>query len=85
MTMRQIIITENDSGQRLDKFLTKKFKNMPTSLMYKYIRTKYIKLNGKRCGVNDCRHAESDNGDTDGGFVKPFSAVAHTRAGSYPC
>ncbi len=49
--MRQIIITENDSGQRLDKFLTKKFKNMPTSLMYKYIRTKYIKLNGKRCEI----------------------------------
>lgn len=49
--MRQIIITENDSGQRLDKFLTKRFRNMPTSLMYKYIRTKYIKLNGKRCEI----------------------------------
>ncbi len=48
--MRQIIITENDSGQRLDKFLTKRFRNMPTSLMYKYIRT-YIKLNGKRCEI----------------------------------
>ncbi len=50
--MRQIEIGENDSGQRLDKFLTKKFRNMPQSLMYKYIRTKYIKLNGKRCEIS---------------------------------
>ena len=50
--MREIIITENDSGQRLDKFLTKRFRNMPTSLMYKYIRTKYIKLNGKKCEIS---------------------------------
>lgn len=50
--MRTIEITLNDSGQRLDKFLTKKFKNMPQSLMYKYIRTKYIKLNGKRCEIS---------------------------------
>lgn len=50
--MRQIEITENDGGQRLDKFLSKRFKNMPQSLMYKYIRTKYIKLNGKRCEIS---------------------------------
>ena len=50
--MRQIEITKNDSGQRLDKFLTKRFKNMPQSLMYKYIRTKYIKLNGKKCEIS---------------------------------
>ena len=50
--MRQIEISANDSGQRLDKFLTKKFRNMPQSLMYKYIRTKYIKLNGKKCDIS---------------------------------
>ena len=50
--MRQIEITANDGGQRLDKFLSKRFKNMPQSLMYKYIRTKYIKLNGKRCEIS---------------------------------
>lgn len=47
--MREIIISKNDSGQRLDKFLSKKFKTMPKSLMYKYIRTKYIKINKKKC------------------------------------
>ncbi len=46
--MRNIKIEKNDSGQRLDKFLSKRFKTMPKSLMYKYIRTKYIKLNGKK-------------------------------------
>lgn len=47
--MREIIINKNEGNQRLDKFLSKRFKDMPKSLMYKYIRTKYIKLNGKRC------------------------------------
>ena len=51
--MRTIEIKENDSGQRLDKFLSKRFKTMPKSLMYKYIRTKYIKLNGKKCEKSD--------------------------------
>ena len=46
--MRTIDIKKNDSGQRLDKFLLKRFKTMPKSLMHKYIRTKYIKLNGKK-------------------------------------
>ena len=51
--MRTIEIKENDGGQRLDKFLSKRFKTMPKSLMYKYIRTKYIKLNGKKCDKAD--------------------------------
>lgn len=46
--MRTITITKNDSEQRLDKFLSKRFRTMPKSLMHKYIRTKYIKLNGKK-------------------------------------
>ena len=51
--MRTIEIKENDGGQRLDKYLSKRFKTMPKSLMYKYIRTKYIKLNGKKCDKAD--------------------------------
>ena len=46
--MRQMTINKNDAGQRLDKYLSKRFKTMPKSLMYKYLRTKYIKLNGKK-------------------------------------
>lgn len=46
--MRELIINQNDAGQRLDKFLTKSLKALPTSLMYKSIRTKKIKVNRKR-------------------------------------
>ncbi len=46
--MRSITIKKNDAGQRLDKFLSKAIKGLPTSLMYKYIRTKKIKVNRKR-------------------------------------
>ena len=47
--MREFTINSNDAGQRLDKFLTKAVKGLPTSLMYKYIRTKKIKVNRARC------------------------------------
>jgi 23S rRNA pseudouridine955/2504/2580 synthase len=43
-----LTVKPNDAGQRLDKFLTKAVKGLPTSLMYKYIRTKKIKRNGAR-------------------------------------
>lgn len=49
--MRQIIVKNNDAGQRLDKFLTKAFGNMPKSLMYKAIRTKKIKINRGRADI----------------------------------
>ena len=51
--MRQIIIRENDAGQRLDKFLAKALPALPKGLMCKFIRTKHIKRNGKRCAVSD--------------------------------
>lgn len=51
--MRSTQINENDSGIRLDKYLSRVFKTMPKSLMYKYIRTKSIKINGKRAHEND--------------------------------
>lgn len=51
--MKQIIkIKKNDAGQRIDKFLTKKFTNLPQSQLYKAIRKKDIKVNGKRCEIS---------------------------------
>ena len=47
--MQILIVKKNDAGQRLDKFLTKAVHGLPASLMYKYIRTKKIKVNRKRC------------------------------------
>lgn len=49
--MRTLEIKKNDANQRLDKFLQKRFKTLPKSLMYKYIRKKCIKINGKKCDI----------------------------------
>ncbi len=46
--MRTLTVNSNDAGQRLDKFLSKAVPTLPTSLMYKLIRTKKIKVNRKR-------------------------------------
>ena len=46
--MKEFKITKNDAGLRLDKFIVKVCPTLPSSLMFKYIRTKRIKINGKR-------------------------------------
>jgi len=46
--MREIIIGANDAGQRLDHFLMKAVPALPPSLRQKFLRTKHIKLNGKK-------------------------------------
>lgn len=48
-----VTIQKNDAGQRLDKFLTKTYPNLPQSLLYKALRKKDIRLNGKRCDKAD--------------------------------
>lgn len=50
--MKTIVIQANDANQRLDKFLTKSFPNLPQSMLYKSIRKKDIKCNGKRCEIS---------------------------------
>ncbi len=45
------MISENDSGQRVDRFLTKALPLLPKNLLYKYIRNKKIKVNGHRCEI----------------------------------
>ena len=57
--MKTVVVGANDAGQRLDKFLTKTFPNLPQSMMYKGIRKKDVKLNGKRCEIST-RLAEND-------------------------
>ena len=50
--MKEFIITKNDASLRLDKFITKNCPTLPSSLMFKYIRTKRIKVNGKRAEIS---------------------------------
>lgn len=49
--MREFTVNKNDAGQRVDKFISKTL-DLPTSLIYKSIRTKKIKLNRKRTEPN---------------------------------
>lgn len=46
--MKSFIINKNDAGQRLDKFIAKSVPLLPQTLLYKYVRIKRIKVNGKR-------------------------------------
>ncbi len=57
--MKEFIINKNDANQRMDKFLTKAVPLLPKNLMYKYLRLKRIKLNGKRCEIST-RLSEGD-------------------------
>ena len=63
--MHNYIINENDSGQRIDKFIQKALPGLPISMMYKLIRKKDIRLNGKRCEVS----TRLNTGDTVSVYV----------------
>ena len=82
--MQQLTIGKNDAGQRLDKFLTKNLPNLPQSLLYKYIRKKRIKVNGKRAEISTRLH-EGDVLDlyiNDEFFEKPEPTYDFLHAGT---
>lgn len=45
--MKKIEINSNDAGQRVDKFLIKYFKHLPPAMIYKWLRKKKIRLDGR--------------------------------------
>ena len=51
--MKQLVVKELESGQRLDKFLGKYLKEAPKSFLYKMLRKKNITLNGKKATGNE--------------------------------
>ena len=57
--MREFLISENDAGQRLDKFNSKAVPMQPQGLLYKSIRLKRIKRNGRRTELS-CRLEAGD-------------------------
>ena len=50
--MTEITIQKNDSGQRADRFLSKAYPNLKSSLVCKLMRKKRIKLNGAKAEPN---------------------------------
>lgn len=57
--MRELKITSREEGQRLDKILAKYLNKAPKSFVYKMLRKKNIKLNGKKATGNE----KLSNGD----------------------
>lgn len=51
--MKEFTVSQNDAGQRLDRFLAKAVPLLPASLAQKYIRIKRIKRNGARTQRDD--------------------------------
>lgn len=51
--MKEIIINDNEAGQRFDKYLKKYMKEAPGSFLYKMLRKKNIVLNGKKASGNE--------------------------------
>ena len=57
--MKSFIVGKNDAGKRLDKFIKQAMPTLPSSLMYRYIRTKHIKVNRKKAEIST-KLAEGD-------------------------
>lgn len=51
--MREIIIKENEAGQRFDKYLKKYLSEAPGSFLYKMLRKKNIVLNGQKASGSE--------------------------------
>ncbi len=82
--MKIFTVGQNDAGQRLDKFISKSVPLLPKSLMYKKIRTKDIKLNGKRTDIAE-RVKEGDTVSiyaNDEFFVKVTPQYDFLKAGT---
>ena len=82
--MKELIIKDNDAGQRLDRFVGKAVPLLPESLLQKYIRLKRIKVNGK--GAK--RDSRLNRGDVlqlyinDEFFEKPREENSYLKVGT---
>lgn len=50
--MKAFTITKTDNGIRLNRYLERCVPSLSSALMYKYLRLKRIKVNGKRCDAS---------------------------------
>lgn len=51
--LRELIVDKNENEQRIDRFLKKYLENANASFVYKMLRKKNIKLNGKKVSPED--------------------------------
>lgn len=85
--MRKIEITKNESEQRLDRFLLKYFNDTTRSNIYKLIRKKVFKINGKRITDEQYFLQENDileiflSEESIEAMIKPFVPVKPEKLG----
>ena len=80
--MKSFTVNGNSAQLRLDKFVKKAAPKLPQALLYKYIRTKRIKVNSKRAEIST-RLKEGDTVDmyiNDEFFEKTESEYDFTKA-----
>ncbi|WP_423219130.1 RluA family pseudouridine synthase [Caldisalinibacter kiritimatiensis] len=53
VNLKEILINKNEANQRIDKFLKKYFKEASMGFIFKMLRKKRIKLNGKKAKPKD--------------------------------
>lgn len=58
--MKNIIVSSNEAGQRLDKLLVKYLNKAPKSFIYKMLRKKNITLNGKKAEGSEILSIEDE-------------------------
>lgn len=58
--MKQFIITQNEEGRRLDKYVMNILKEAPASFIYKMLRKKNIVLNGKKASGSEILAADDE-------------------------
>lgn len=85
--MKRIDITKNESEQRLDRFLLKYFNNTNRNNIYKLIRKKVFKVNGKRITSEEYFLQENDvleiflSDESIDAMIKPFIPVKPEKIG----
>ena len=85
--MRELNITTREEGQRLDKILSKYLNKAPKSFVYKMLRKKNIKLNGKKATGNEklsqgdqvCIYLAEDPKDIKKKVMSMFTDPNHLR------
>lgn len=83
--MREIIVSANEAGQRMDKLLAKYLSEAPKSFIYKMLRKKNIVLNGKKADGSEKLKCEDSvklflSEETIEKFTKRVEAPKNTDA-----
>ncbi len=76
MGVKELTVNRNDAGNRLDRFIIKTFRDVPVSFVYKAIRKKDIRVNGRRAEPSQML----EEGDTVRVFLPEDMAFAGSGA-----